>query len=154
MICTQMNTYRQIFQQFCRELSSKCYCVQHRKRTLSFRFLAKLASTFPKMYSEHRDFVEKERPDWLQALMPRRINGPSDYWPLEVLALATVQAALTNQLIKDAEMKLDPTFGVIEGQTGHLLQFDVPTFYVSKKLLTVAARTDLSTDIFMDALPL
>jgi hypothetical protein len=55
--------------------------------------------------------------------------------------------------MKDAGMKLDPTFGVVEGQTGHLLQFDVPTFYVSKELLAVAARTDLPTDIFMNALP-
>jgi hypothetical protein len=42
---------------------------------------------------------------------------------------------------------------VAEGQTGHLLQFDVLTFYVSKELLAAAARTDLPTDIFMDALP-
>src|SRR5260370_33902661 len=55
--------------------------------------------------------------------------------------------------MKDAGLKLDPTFGVVEGQTGHLLQFDVPTFYVSKELLAAAARTDLPTDIFMDALP-
>jgi hypothetical protein len=61
--------------------------------------------------------------------------------------------AISNQLMKDAGMKLDPTFGVVEGQTGHLLQFDVPTFYVSKELLAVAARTDLPTDIFMNALP-
>ena len=117
------------------------------------RVLAKFAAQSPKTYPELRDFVEKERPDWLQALMPRRINAPSDYWPQKVLALATIQAAISNQLMKDAGMKLDPTFGVVEGQTGHLLQFDVPTFYVSKELLAVAARTDLPTDIFMDALP-
>jgi hypothetical protein len=29
----------------------------------------------------------------------------------------------------------------------------VPTFYLSKELLAAAARTDLPTDIFMDALP-
>jgi hypothetical protein len=100
---------------------------------------------------DRRAFVEKERPDWLQALMPRRINAPSDYWPQKVLALATIQAAISNQLMKDAGLKLDPTFGVVEGQTGHLLQFDVRTFYVSKELLAAAARTGLPTDIFMDA---
>jgi hypothetical protein len=117
------------------------------------RVLVKFAAQSPKTYPELRDFVEKERPDWLQALMPRRINAPSDYWPQKVLALATIQAAISNQLMKDAGLKLDPTFGVVEGQTGHLLQFDVPTFYVSKELLAAAARTDLPTDIFMDALP-
>ena len=112
------------------------------------RVLAKFAAQSPKTYPELRDFVEKERPDWPQALMPRRINAPSDYWPQKVLALATIQAAISNQLMKDAGMKLDPTFGVVEGQTGHLLQFDVPTFYVSKELLAVAARTGPTDDIF------
>jgi hypothetical protein len=49
------------------------------------------AATGPELLSvgrRSRDFVEKERPDWLQALMPRRINAPSDYWPQKVLALA------------------------------------------------------------------
>src|SRR5580693_7836574 len=90
--------------------------------------LIKFATHPPKTYPELRAFIEKERPDWLQALMPRRINAPSDYWPQKVLALATIQAVISNQLMKDAGMKLDPTFGVVEGQTGHLLQFDVPTF--------------------------
>jgi hypothetical protein len=89
-----------------------------------------------------------------RSINARRINAPSDYWPQKVLALATVQAALSNQLMKDAGMKLDSTFGVIEGQTGHLLQLTHPHFTSPKELLTVAARTDLSTDIFMDVLPL
>lgn len=63
--------------------------------------LVKFAAQSPKTYPELRDFVEKERPDWLQALMPRRINAPSDYWSQKVLALATIQAAISNQLMKD-----------------------------------------------------
>jgi hypothetical protein len=30
---------------------------------------------------------------------------------------------------------------------GHLLQYDVPTYYVSKELLAAAARTDLPSDM-------
>ena len=48
------------------------------------RVLVKFAAQSPKTYPELRDVVEKERPDWLQALMPRRINAPSDYWPQKV----------------------------------------------------------------------
>jgi hypothetical protein len=29
--------------------------------------------------------------------------------------LAAIQAAISNQLMKDAGLKLDPTFGVVEG---------------------------------------
>jgi hypothetical protein len=43
----------------------------------------------------------------------------SDYWPQKALALATIQAAISNQLMKDAGLKLDLTFGAVEGQTGH-----------------------------------
>src|ERR1700675_977703 len=77
------------------------------------RVLAKFAAQSLKTYPALRDFVEKERPDWLQALMPRRINAPSDYWPQKVLALATIQAAISNQLMKDAGLKLDLTFGAV-----------------------------------------
>jgi hypothetical protein len=36
--------------------------------------------------------LKKSDVDWLQALMPRRINASSDYWPQKVLALAIIQA--------------------------------------------------------------
>ena len=108
-------------------------------------------ATTPKTYPELRAFIEKERPDWLQALVPRRINAPSEYWPQKVLALATIQAALSNQVMQDAGLKPDATFVMVECQTGHLLQFDVPTFYVSKELLAASARTDLLDNTFLDA---
>lgn len=117
------------------------------------RVLIKFATHPPKTYPELRAFIEKERPDWLQVLVPRRINAPSEYWPQKVLALATIQAALSNQVMQDAGLKPDATFVMVECQTGHLLQFDVPTFYVSKELLAAAARTDLPDDTFLDAVP-
>jgi hypothetical protein len=117
------------------------------------RVLIKFATHPPKTYPELRAFIEKERPDWLQALMPRRINAPAYYYPQKALVLATLQAALSNQVMQEAGLKTDTTFAVVESQTGHLLQFDVPTFYVSTELLAVAARTDLPTDIFLDAVP-
>src|ERR1700730_11389755 len=82
------------------------------------RVLTKFAAQSPKTYPELRAFIEKERPDWLQALMPRRINAPSEYWPQKVLALATIQAALSNQVMQDAGLKPDATFVMVECQTG------------------------------------
>src|SRR5262245_55383992 len=65
--------------------------------------------------------IEKERPDWIWALIPRK--------------------------------KLDPTFGTVEAQMGHLLEYEVPTFYVSKELLAAAAQTDLPAELLLDAVP-
>ena len=59
---------------------------------------SKFLKAIPKTYSELREFFEKERPDWLQTLMPTRINAPSVYWPQKVLAVATVHAAMHNQV--------------------------------------------------------
>ena len=61
-----------------------------------------------KTYAELRDFFEKERPAWLQTLMPRRINAPSVYWPQKVLAVATVHAAMDNQVASDVGRQSDP----------------------------------------------
>jgi hypothetical protein len=55
--------------------------------------------------------------------------------------------------MQDAGLKPDATFVMVECQTGHLLQFDVPTFYVSKELLATSARTDLPDNTFLDAVP-
>jgi hypothetical protein len=85
--------------------------------------------------------------------MPRRINAPSVYWPQKVLAVATVHAAMHNQVASDVGRKSDPGFSAAEGQGAHLLKFEVPTYYVSEELIAAAARTDLPTDIFLDALP-
>jgi hypothetical protein len=114
---------------------------------------SKFLKAIPKTYAELRDFFEKERPDWLQTLMPRRINAPSVYWPQKVLAVATVHAAMHNQVASDVGRKSDPGFSAAEGQGAHLLKFEVPTYYVSEELIAAAARTDLPTDIFLDALP-
>jgi hypothetical protein len=115
--------------------------------------LLKYAKEMPKTYAHLKDFIEKERPDWLRALIPRHISAPSEYWPQKVLALATIQAALCNQTAHDLGVNPDSTFAAVEGQTAHLLQFEVPTFYASEELLTAATRTDLPSDIFLDAVP-
>jgi hypothetical protein len=44
-------------------------------------------------YKEVREYLEPEHPDWLQALTPRHINAPADYWPQKVLAVSSVNAA-------------------------------------------------------------
>src|SRR5260370_8490016 len=36
---------------------------------------------------------------------------------------------------------------------GHLLEYEIPTFYVSKELLAAAARTDLPAELLLDAVP-
>jgi hypothetical protein len=117
------------------------------------RVVIKFAREQPKTYGELRAFVERERPDWIEALVPRRIDAPASYYPQKVLALATIQAALCNQLLQDAGLKPDATFAAVEGQTGQLLEFDVPTFYVFKELMGVALRTDLPGEILLDAVP-
>ena len=58
-----------------------------------------------------------------------------------------------NQVASDVGRKSDPGFSAAEGQGAHLLKFEVPTYYVSEELIAAAARTDLPTDIFLDALP-
>ena len=117
------------------------------------RVVIKFATQQPKTYGELRAFVERERPDWIEALVPRRIDAPANYYPQKVLALATIQAALCNQLLQDADLEPDATFAAVEGQTGQLLEFDVPTFYISKELLGAATRTDLPAEILLDAVP-
>jgi hypothetical protein len=113
----------------------------------------KFAKRQPKTYPEMRDFIEKERPDWLQALMPRRIHAPSDYWSQKVLPVSAITAALTGQIRHMGGLETDLTSATIEAQMGLLLKFDVPTFYVSKGLLAASARTDLPDDMFLDAIP-
>jgi hypothetical protein len=85
--------------------------------------------------------------------MPRRINAPSDYWPQKVLVFASLQAAIGNQLAYEMGESHDKACGIVQAQCSHLLEFDVPTFYVSKELLAAAARTDLPTDLLLEALP-
>jgi hypothetical protein len=117
------------------------------------RVVIKFARERPKTYGELRAFVERERPDWIEALVPRRIEAPANYYPQKVLALATIQAALCNQILQDTGLKPDGTFTAVEGQTGQLLDFDVPTFYVSKELMGAAVRTGLPAEILLDVVP-
>jgi hypothetical protein len=58
-----------------------------------------------------------------------------------------------NQIAQDLGDRTDLTFATVEGQMGHLLQYDVPTFYVSKELLAAASRTDLPGELHLDAIP-
>jgi hypothetical protein len=85
--------------------------------------------------------------------MPRNIDAPAEYWPQKVLAVATIQGVLCNQIAKDMGQELNLAFGSVETQMGQLLEYEVPTFFVSKELLAAAARTDLPADLFLDELP-
>jgi hypothetical protein len=51
----------------------------------------------PLTYVALKAFVEKERPDWIRALIPRNIDAGAEYWPQKVLALSTIQGVLCNQ---------------------------------------------------------
>jgi len=63
--------------------------------------IAKFLKQKPTTYPAFKAFFEKERPDWLRALTPRIINAPSQYWPHKVLALATLNAVLCNQMNRE-----------------------------------------------------
>jgi len=115
--------------------------------------LVKFAKAAPLTYSALKSFIEKERPDWIRALIPRNIEVPAQYWPQKVLAVATLQGVIRNQIAQDLGERLDLTFGTIKGQMGQLLHFAVPTFYVSKELLEAATRTDLPGELLLDAIP-
>jgi len=52
--------------------------------------LLQLGEQNVKTCAELREFIEKELPEWLQTLIQRRINVPSEYWPQKVLAVATI----------------------------------------------------------------
>ena len=84
----------------------------------------KLASKKPKTHAEFTGFLDKERPDWIQALIPRRINAPSEYWPQKVFAVAKILAAIRNQVAHDSGNKL----------IGLLPRWKAmqPSFYLSK----------------------
>ena len=72
-------------------------------RTRFWTARTSFAQTDPKIDGKLKDFIEKERPDWLQALIPRRINALSDYWPQKVLAVATNPSrSLCEQIVHDA----------------------------------------------------
>lgn len=119
---------------------------------LTLREFLQLAAKQPK-YSEIRDFLEARHPEWLRALVPRIIDAPSVYWPQKVLAVAAIQGALCNQLATEMRLPADPAFTTVEAQMSHLIEYDVPTFYVSKELLAAATRTELPMDIGLDAIP-
>ena len=64
--------------------------------------LLKYTQQNPRTYPQIKDFIEKQCPQWVTQLIPRRINAPSDYWPQKVLAVATIQGLLCNQLLQNA----------------------------------------------------
>lgn len=113
---------------------------------------ASLAAKGP-TYSAIREFIEARHPEWLRALVPRLIDAPSLYWPQKVLAVAAIEAAICNQLASERGFRLDHAFTAVEGQMGHLLEYDVPTFYVSKEFLVAASRTELPMDLPLEAIP-
>ena len=119
---------------------------------LTLAQFAKIASKSP-TYSTVRDFLETTHPEWIRALIPRIINASAQYWPQKVLAVAAIEAALCNQIATQHGLPLDHAFTAVEGQMGHLLQYQVPTFYVSQKFLTAASRTELPMDLPLQAIP-
>ena len=59
-------------------------------------------------YSEVREYLEKQHPDWLRALTPRHINAPANYWSQKVLAVSPVNYVSTP----------NPALAAVQGQIG------------------------------------
>ena len=105
-------------------------------------------------YAEVRAYLEKKHPDWLQALAPRHINAPADYWPQKVLAVSSVNAAMQNYIsIHEHQTRPNPALAAVHGQAALLLRYEVPTYYVSRELLAAALRTELPDDMTFEAIP-
>jgi len=103
-------------------------------------------------YPEVKGFFEEKLPQWLDTLTPRIINAPSRYWAQKVLSVGVIEGVLSNQILSDIGQKPDLTFATLESQMGQLLEFDVPTFYVSKEVLLAALRTDVQVDLLVDSI--
>jgi hypothetical protein len=105
-------------------------------------------------YAEVRAYLEKEHPDWLRALTPRHINAPADYWPQKVLTVSSVNAAMQNYVsIHEHQTRPNPALAAVHGQAALLLRYEVPSYYVSRELLTAALRTELPDDMVFEAIP-
>ena len=52
-------------------------------------------------YQEVREYLERGHPDWLRGLTPRHINAPPDYWPQQLLAVSSANAAMQNYVSID-----------------------------------------------------
>ena len=73
-------------------------------------------------YKELRAYLEKEHPDWLRALTPRRINASADYWPQKVLAVSSANAAMQNSVsIHERQTRSNPALAAVHGQMALLL---------------------------------
>jgi hypothetical protein len=80
-------------------------------------------------YQEVRAYLEKKHPDRLQALMPRHINAPADYWPQKELAVSSANAAMQNYVdINEHQTKPNPALAAVQGQAALLLRYEVPTY--------------------------
>ena len=105
-------------------------------------------------YAEVRAYLEKEHPDWLRALTPRRISAPAEHWPQKVLTVSSVNAAMQNYVsIHEHQTKPNPALAAVHGQTALLLRFDVPIYYVSRELLAAALRIELPDDMVFEPIP-
>ena len=86
-------------------------------------------------YKEVREYLEKERPDWLRVLTPRHINAPADYWLQKVLAVSSANAAMQNYVsIHEQQTRPNPALIAVHGQAALLLPYDVPAYYLSTVL--------------------
>jgi hypothetical protein len=65
-------------------------------------------------YAALNAFIEKECPDWSRKLIPRNIDAPAQYWPQKVLAVATIQGVLANQIAKDLGDELNLAFATLK----------------------------------------
>jgi hypothetical protein len=84
-------------------------------------------------HKEVREYLEKEHSEWLQALTPRHINAPAEYWPQKVLAVSSANAARQNYVsIHEYQTKPNPALAAVHGQAALLLRYDVSTYYVSR----------------------
>lgn len=68
-------------------------------------------------YIQTRQYMEKEHPGWLRALIPRTINAPGHYWTQKVLAISVINAAMMNvRFAKDLRRAPNPASVAIQSQ--------------------------------------
>src|SRR5260370_29672315 len=105
-------------------------------------------------YNEAKDRLEKNRPEWLRALMPRSINAPAEYWPQKMVAVHTITAAFNNYIsVHEEHREPNPAHVMISAQTALLIRHDVPTYHVSRELVAAALRTQLPDDLVLETIP-
>jgi hypothetical protein len=104
-------------------------------------------------YLEARDYFEREHPDWLRIMMPRHINAPPDYHPQKIFAVASLNSLLQNRNAIFDYKAPNAATAMAQAQAATALRFNNPAFFVSREILNAALRTDLPSDLVLEAIP-